>query len=299
METTEISHISPTITNLQPPSLSVLTFSCWFVFFFFFPPVRKLRLAEAPTIGQQGVALESGLGSTECESQCFSTSPACIAGDLGSIPGLGRSPGEGKGYLLQYSGLENSMDCTVHVSQKVGHDRTTFTFTSYFHSPAVFPTELTCQICGEPASEDPGAFNSEPLHYSEPHYYCIGWIKKQPRQMEANRLQNDNCLMTVYMKWLFSRHLNAFADFPYSFQRSPGYQLIEEVNHEKCWVPVKVIPLGAEKACWNTRKGNHLQHTNSWAQMTSLAKIKGNELIRYAQKPFLFACLESYNLLSS
>ena len=33
------------------------------------------------------------------------------AGDLGSIPGLGRSPGEGKGYILQYSGLENSMDC--------------------------------------------------------------------------------------------------------------------------------------------------------------------------------------------
>ena len=36
---------------------------------------------------------------------------ACKAGDLGSIPGLGRSPGEGKGYPLQYSGLENSMDC--------------------------------------------------------------------------------------------------------------------------------------------------------------------------------------------
>ena len=33
---------------------------------------------------------------------------------LGSIPGLGRSPGEGEGYPLQYSGLENSMDCTVH-----------------------------------------------------------------------------------------------------------------------------------------------------------------------------------------
>ena len=37
---------------------------------------------------------------------------ACNMGDLGSIPGLGRSPGEGKGYPLQYSGLENSMDCT-------------------------------------------------------------------------------------------------------------------------------------------------------------------------------------------
>ena len=34
----------------------------------------------------------------------------CNAGDLGSIPGLGRSPGKGKGYPLQYSGLENSMD---------------------------------------------------------------------------------------------------------------------------------------------------------------------------------------------
>ena len=39
---------------------------------------------------------------------------ACNAWDLGSIPGLGRSPGEGKGYPLQYSGLENSMDCIVH-----------------------------------------------------------------------------------------------------------------------------------------------------------------------------------------
>ena len=35
----------------------------------------------------------------------------CSAGDLGSIPGLGRSPGEMKGYPFQYSGLENSMDC--------------------------------------------------------------------------------------------------------------------------------------------------------------------------------------------
>ena len=39
---------------------------------------------------------------------------ACNAGDPGSIPGLGRSAAEGKGYPLQYSGLENSMDCTVH-----------------------------------------------------------------------------------------------------------------------------------------------------------------------------------------
>ena len=38
----------------------------------------------------------------------------CSVGDLGSIRGLGRSPGEGKGYPLQYSGLENSTDCIVY-----------------------------------------------------------------------------------------------------------------------------------------------------------------------------------------
>ena len=39
---------------------------------------------------------------------------ACNAGDLGLIPGLGRSPGEGIGFPLQYSGLENSTVCIVH-----------------------------------------------------------------------------------------------------------------------------------------------------------------------------------------
>ena len=40
---------------------------------------------------------------------------ACNVGDLGSITGLGRYPGEENGYPLQYSGLENSTDCIVHV----------------------------------------------------------------------------------------------------------------------------------------------------------------------------------------
>ena len=47
----------------------------------------------------------SGSDGKECASN---------AGDLGSIPGLGRCPGEGNGYPLQYSGLENSMDCIVY-----------------------------------------------------------------------------------------------------------------------------------------------------------------------------------------
>ena len=39
---------------------------------------------------------------------------ACNAGDPSSLSGSGRFPGEGKGYPLQYSGLENSTDCIVH-----------------------------------------------------------------------------------------------------------------------------------------------------------------------------------------
>ena len=54
---------------------------------------------------------------------------ACNAGDLGSIPGLGRSPGEGNGYPCQYSGLENSMDrealqSTVHEVREVAKSQT-------------------------------------------------------------------------------------------------------------------------------------------------------------------------------
>ena len=53
----------------------------------------------------------------------------CNAGDLGSISGLGRFPGEGKGYPLQYSGLENSMNCIVHEITK------SQTLLSDFHLP--------------------------------------------------------------------------------------------------------------------------------------------------------------------
>ena len=55
---------------------------------------------------------------------------ACNAGDLGSIPRLGRSPGEGKGYPLQYSGLENSTDFIVHEVTKSRTRLSDFHFTS-------------------------------------------------------------------------------------------------------------------------------------------------------------------------
>ena len=56
----------------------------------------------------------------------------CNAGDLGSVPGLGRSLGEGDGYPLQYSGLENSMDRGAwQGSKRVEHNWATFTLTGY------------------------------------------------------------------------------------------------------------------------------------------------------------------------
>ena len=62
---------------------------------------------------------------------------ACYPGDLGLIPGSGRSPGKQNGYPLQYSCLENSMNrrawlATVHGSQRAGHDRVTNSCTFHF-----------------------------------------------------------------------------------------------------------------------------------------------------------------------
>ena len=49
-------------------------------------------------------------------------------------PGLGRSPGEGKGYTLQYSGLENSMDCIVHGVAKESDTTETLSLKGIFHA---------------------------------------------------------------------------------------------------------------------------------------------------------------------
>ena len=61
---------------------------------------------------EKGEATHSSLLGLPWWLSC--TESACEVGDLGSIPGLGRSPGGRTGYPLQYSGLEISMDCIVH-----------------------------------------------------------------------------------------------------------------------------------------------------------------------------------------
>ena len=75
-----------------------------------------------------------GSASKEC---------ACSTGDLGSSLGLGRSPGEGKGYPLQYSGLENSMYCIVHEVAKSQTQLSDFHVHTQIHTNIYNPNTLS------------------------------------------------------------------------------------------------------------------------------------------------------------
>ena len=81
---------------------------------------------------------------------------ACNVGDVGLIPGLGRSLEEGKGYPLQYSGLEKSVEKSLG-SQRVGHNSAAFTFTFLKKEMATHSNILAWEI---PWTEKPGGLQS-------------------------------------------------------------------------------------------------------------------------------------------
>ena len=83
---------------------------------------------------------------------------AYIVGDLGSISGLGKSPGEGNGYPLQYSGLENSMDCIVH---GVAKSRTQLSNFYYIYISGSLVTQLCPTLCDPMDCSMPGF----PVHH--------------------------------------------------------------------------------------------------------------------------------------
>ena len=85
---------------------------------------------------EKGWALHSSILGLSCGSA--GKESACNVGDLDPIPGLGRSPGEGNSYPLQYSGLENSMDCLVHGVAKSWIQLSDFHFRSLIHFNFVY-----------------------------------------------------------------------------------------------------------------------------------------------------------------
>ena len=106
----------------------------------------------------------------------------CNAGDLSSIPGLGRSPGEGKGYALQYSGLENFMDCIVQGVAK------SWTWLSKFHfhflSPNLVHTLAHRHSCGTSSLRALWTINSS-LHTGQVSL----WVFRAHCEWESHKLK--------------------------------------------------------------------------------------------------------------
>ena len=133
------------VGSLQLPS------SC-----FIFPPSSILCLtSQKPTLRIQSLSFRWKLRGTLSQLLGFpcgsvGKESTCNVKDLSSIPGLERCPGEGKGYPLQNSGLENSMDCIVHGDAKSWTRLSDFHFTvfsSSYISGSALSLSLSFWLC--------------------------------------------------------------------------------------------------------------------------------------------------------
>ena len=111
--------------------------------------------SEGTILGQQTRLWDSYHGKSPDLSFSDGKASVCNAGDPGSIPGLGRSPGEGNGSPLQYSCLENPMDCgawqaTVHGFAKSQTRLSDFTFTFTKTPPGPLTEQKTDQSYKNP-----------------------------------------------------------------------------------------------------------------------------------------------------
>ena len=128
---------------------------------------------------------------------------ACNVGDLGSIPELGRSPGEGKGYPLQYSGLENSMDYIVLGVAKNWTRLSDF----HFHFQLPFRASLVAQVVNNLPTmwktqvwslvwEDP--LEKEMTTHSSIFVWIVPWTEEPGglQSMELQRVWHDQVTNT-------------------------------------------------------------------------------------------------------
>ena len=163
--------------------------------------------------------LDFPCGSTGRES-------GCNAGNLGLIPGLGRSPGEGKGYPLQYSGLENSMDCIVHGIAKSRSRLSDFHFTmelqSVQFSRSVMSDSLRhheSQHARPPCPSPTPRVHPDPRPLSQ---WCHPAISSSvvpfsscPLSLPASESSNESTLRTRWPKdWSFSLSIIPSKEIP-------------------------------------------------------------------------------------
>ena len=143
-------------------------------------------------------------------------------GDLVSIPGLGRSPGERKGYPFQYSGLENSMDCIVHGITK------SRTWLSDFHF-----TSLHCVVL-KPFGEE----NTIIIHFIYgKYYYYPFYIWNSKNYLEISL--HFSLLIKIFIK-LRTRHgiilINPFAlVFIFSSERLSLTHTLKKPESNSWW----------------------------------------------------------------
>ena len=103
----------------------------------------------------------------------------CNAGDLGLIPGLGRSPGKGQGYPLQYSDQENSVDCTVPGVTKSQTQLSDFHF--HLHRNLSYITRCTYSAAN--------IWHSRPVSFIECLYGCESWTRKKAERQRINAFE--------------------------------------------------------------------------------------------------------------
>ena len=109
----------------------------------------------------------------------------CNAGDLGSIPGLGRAPGKGNNYPRQYSGLENTMDWIVHGIAKSWTRLSAFHFQfqcypgSFHKLQSLGPGKLTSTSPGHTARKRHSQNSSPMLSFSKAHVLSATWLFKE------------------------------------------------------------------------------------------------------------------------
>ena len=110
---------------------------------------------------------------------------SCNSGDLGSIPGLGRSPGEGKGSPLHYSCLKNSMDSIVHRVTKSG------TQLSDFHFPLLYTEYCKSKRRKKSLQWSTWAKDAKLLIFKEEKYKEV--VSKTLKNISTYILTEKNC----------------------------------------------------------------------------------------------------------